>query len=191
MKIKVKQFTENQIKRLPDDGYLIEYYITVDLKSEVLSRRPSLYCIKNGSVKYIHWLWGSDWSTLLWSCCPTKNAIQKSNDEFVKNGDNHLGFYYKFYKTHEDMLLDNPNLDDVFKIKAPNDMQRYVHDCDECKFVGVYKEHDLYFCKNEPTVIARYGNEGYEYSSGLVFAEKDGSKPLYEAKKNAIRLNLL
>lgn len=47
---------------------------------------------------------------------------------------------------------------------------RYVHDCEQCKFLGLYEEYDLYFCdqnKFGPTVVARYGDEGDEYTSGL------------------------
>lgn len=46
---------------------------------------------------------------------------------------------------------------------------RYIHDCDTCVFLGQYKEYDLYFCSNEPTIICRYSDDGPDYSSGLVF----------------------
>lgn len=42
--------------------------------------------------------------------------------------------------------------------------------CSSCNFLGHYKDHDLYFCMGETTIIQRYGEEDYEYSSGLVFA---------------------
>ena len=41
---------------------------------------------------------------------------------------------------------------------------RYTHDCKTCVFIGQIMEYDLYICKT--TIIARYGNEGPEYSSG-------------------------
>jgi hypothetical protein len=48
---------------------------------------------------------------------------------------------------------------------------RYKHDCSACKFLGEYYEYDLYWCPqsaaNRPTVIARYGDEGWKYSSGM------------------------
>ena len=47
---------------------------------------------------------------------------------------------------------------------------RYKHDCSRCKPLGTAAEYDLYFCSqtgNLPTVIARYGDEGHEYGSGL------------------------
>jgi hypothetical protein len=43
---------------------------------------------------------------------------------------------------------------------------RYLHDCEECVFLGVHEQYDLYFCAANPTVIARYGTEG-DYLSGL------------------------
>lgn len=66
---------------------------------------------------------------------------------------------------------------------------RYEHDCNVCDYLGRYKEYDLYFCKSEPTVIARYGTQG-DYKSGMVFANPDGSEPLYESKKRAIEHGL-
>jgi hypothetical protein len=47
---------------------------------------------------------------------------------------------------------------------------RYTHDCDRCKPLGTAAEYDLYFCLQTgdfPTVIARYGNDGWEYTSGI------------------------
>lgn len=49
---------------------------------------------------------------------------------------------------------------------------KYKHDCDCCNFLGHYEEHDLYYCSQDggiPTVIARWGNDGHDYSSGLSF----------------------
>lgn len=45
---------------------------------------------------------------------------------------------------------------------------RYLHDCEECVFLGTYNQYDLYFCGANPTVIARYGTDG-DYLSGLHF----------------------
>jgi hypothetical protein len=46
---------------------------------------------------------------------------------------------------------------------------RYLHDCEECVFLGTHERYDLYFCAATPTVIARYGVEG-DYISGLILA---------------------
>lgn len=45
---------------------------------------------------------------------------------------------------------------------------RWENDCEYCKYLGRFKEFDLYYCKQGglPTVIARYGN-GPDYVSGL------------------------
>lgn len=67
---------------------------------------------------------------------------------------------------------------------------RFAHDCEKCIFLGQYKEYDLYFCKQggcHPTVIARYGNEGCEYCSGLGFSMPH----MQEAEKRAKALNLI
>jgi hypothetical protein len=51
------------------------------------------------------------------------------------------------------------------------------HDCDQCKFLGTYNEHDLYYCKQGtpsggmPTLLARYGGGDGQYLSGMAFGE--------------------
>lgn len=49
----------------------------------------------------------------------------------------------------------------------------YKHDCNVCQFLGATildgKTFDLYYCAGEPTVIARWSDEGSEYASGLSF----------------------
>ena len=67
---------------------------------------------------------------------------------------------------------------------------KFDHDCDNCQYVGNFKEYDLYFCNTTPTVIARYGNEGSEYASGMVFATPEGIESLYQAKLKSIELGL-
>lgn len=52
---------------------------------------------------------------------------------------------------------------------------RHKHDCDNCVFLGHYKKYDLYCCpkinsKKISTVVARYGDDGPDYYSGLDFA---------------------
>jgi hypothetical protein len=52
-------------------------------------------------------------------------------------------------------------------------MKRFIHDCENCLFVGQFQEYDLYFCDQggfSPTVIARYGSDGPEYTSGINFS---------------------
>jgi len=54
-----------------------------------------------------------------------------------------------------------------------DDKPQFKHDCNDYKFLGRHSlndiGYDLYFCPQGriPTVIARYGDEGYEYHSGL------------------------
>jgi hypothetical protein len=69
---------------------------------------------------------------------------------------------------------------------------RYEHDCDHCKALGEFQEADLYFCEQggvEPTVIARYSDDGPDYSSGMVFASVHPA--LGEAKRRAIEAGYL
>lgn len=53
---------------------------------------------------------------------------------------------------------------------------RYAHDCDKCNFLETSDEFDLYFCPqggHRPTVIARYGDDGPDYKSGIQGADFD------------------
>jgi len=57
---------------------------------------------------------------------------------------------------------------------------RFQHDCVNCIYLGQFKEFDLYFHQapvGRPTVLARYGDEGHEYKSGLSFGrpQENGS----------------
>ena len=73
----------------------------------------------------------------------------------------------------------------------------FEHDCKSCRYLGIYMLNDLYFCghnagniRNEhATVIARYGDDCGDYSSGLIFACRDGR--LKEATRRAINQGLL
>ena len=72
----------------------------------------------------------------------------------------------------------------------------WEHDCNECIFLGLYLSHDLYYCKKGPgpTLIARWGDEGSEYTSGIQFGVqyKDNlDSPMGEAYRLAIEKGLI
>lgn len=48
----------------------------------------------------------------------------------------------------------------------------YIHDCDDCVFLGNYKNTDLYFC-NPVSVISRKSSEPSDYNSGIYDPFKD------------------
>lgn len=54
---------------------------------------------------------------------------------------------------------------------------KYEHDCPNCKPLGEFEDYDLYFCLqgggSSPTLIARYGNAGGAYKSGMAFVGTD------------------
>ena len=64
---------------------------------------------------------------------------------------------------------------------------RYEHDCNTCVFLGQWKEYDLYYCSGEPTVVARWSDEGGDYNSGIVFAERGLIPQLVVAYKRSIK----
>jgi hypothetical protein len=67
----------------------------------------------------------------------------------------------------------------------------YEHDCDACFFLGRSVGYmDLYYCdhmdRHMPTIIARYGNDGPEYKSGLPIAITGTDRDLTEGLIRAI-----
>jgi hypothetical protein len=69
---------------------------------------------------------------------------------------------------------------------------KFSHDCDKCTYLGDYNEMDLYHCDQGgvyATVIARFGNEGPDYSSGLPVAHL--IPELAEARRRAEEQGLL
>jgi hypothetical protein len=68
---------------------------------------------------------------------------------------------------------------------------QWIHDCDQCTFLGGMGDWDLYHCTKQPkmpTVIARYSHEPSANKSGMVAANVDPE--LGEAKERAERLGL-
>ena len=51
--------------------------------------------------------------------------------------------------------------------------KQFEHDCSKCFFIGRSQKYDLYFCEQHtlPTVIARYGDKGHQYLSGMALAK--------------------
>lgn len=69
---------------------------------------------------------------------------------------------------------------------------KFTHDCTECNYLGRHLGNDLYHCLqggNLPTVLARFGNEGPDYTSGLPAVPYVPA--LAEAKRRAIAAGLL
>lgn len=68
---------------------------------------------------------------------------------------------------------------------------RFRHECAKCVFVGRHEAHDLYYCELSPvmpTVIARFGNEPQDYTSGLALA--NFVRPLGVALERALERKL-
>jgi hypothetical protein len=72
-------------------------------------------------------------------------------------------------------------------------MPRYQHDCTACTFLGTYKEFDLYFCPQvgHPTLIARYGDKGPEYQSGMDAGRNNLLPELHAAYKLSLEKGLI
>jgi hypothetical protein len=76
-----------------------------------------------------------------------------------------------------------------------SDKPQFTHDCAACMFLGRWngpmhednnedsRDWDLYVCQG--TVVARYSNNGPDYTSGLTFAKLNLIMPLVEALKRA------
>lgn len=63
----------------------------------------------------------------------------------------------------------------VAKVEHPV-APRFTHDCDQCVFLGHVEDHgrthDAYYCsggkRDDPTLLARYGDDGPRYWSGPI-----------------------
>ncbi len=72
----------------------------------------------------------------------------------------------------------------------------YAHDCDNCTYLDTIEYLDLYFCPQGgmPTILARYGNNGQDYSSGLMrrpYAGHKGTEIRFKGQQLAIERGLL
>jgi hypothetical protein len=66
--------------------------------------------------------------------------------------------------------------------KATLPHPRYTHDCSACTYLGHHDEYDLYFDHIELTAVARFGDEGASYYSGI----NSSLEPLSEARQRAV-----
>ncbi len=68
----------------------------------------------------------------------------------------------------------------------------FEHDCEKCIWLGPYRGHDLYYHPGEnQTVVARFGNDGPDYYSGLEIAKAvqaalDLDEDLYEPPSGSL-----
>ena len=90
-------------ERLAKPGYYIEYYGT---KDDNPMEFGVTHISKDQKCKYIHWMWGEEWGTLLWSCAPTKKQV--SDQEKFKDSDERERLIY--YSTHEEMIKNFKNI---------------------------------------------------------------------------------
>lgn len=80
-----------------------------------------------------------------------------------------------------------------FERGAAGERPLYMHDCRACTYLGRYDSggdtYDLYYCPQLglPTVIARYGDEGHEYTSGMT----SDHPALAEARQRAEKSGLV
>ena len=91
------------------------------------------------------------------------------------------------------------------KDKSPSEENyaRYVHDCQLCVYLGRVTRYDLYYCAQistsrrgrvtkNPTLVARYGDNGPDYISGLRDTGRGTEKPILQAARDlAISKGLL
>lgn len=96
---KLKAFSEKQLARLPQLGYWVELY----------NGQPyDFICVKNGAVKYTRSGY-EQWTTLLWSCCPTAKQVAAEPDKFL------------YFADHKSMLARFPDAEGGVRMPAPND----------------------------------------------------------------------
>jgi hypothetical protein len=109
--IKPKEWTPNQIKRLPKEGYWLNIFD--------VGRGQTMYtltCIKNGYIRYLRTDFlrmGTGWQTLMWTCMTTRNQMETLPED-------RIGVYHHF-NTIEEMQVAFPNLPEEFYQKPDND----------------------------------------------------------------------
>lgn len=109
--LKPKQWTPNQIKRLPQEGYWMNVWNFANGETMY-----DLTCIKNGHLRYLRTDFlkvGTGWQVLLWTCMTTRNQM-------ATLPKNRIGDYY-YFQTIEDMQAAFPNLPEEFYEKPVND----------------------------------------------------------------------
>lgn len=119
---KNKQFSEFQLKRLAELGYWVEYW-------PAQQKFPTVICIKNGMCKYIRSDRGepAEWSTLLWSCAPTKKAVLKEDDYANRYPTIKEEYSWTYFATFEELeTYIKTNFADApagYHKRAPNDYE--------------------------------------------------------------------
>lgn len=54
-----------------------------------------------------------------------------------------------------------------------DDSPKFMHDCDECVFLGHFEKHDLYYCPQDQTLTGRYDHDQTDYIIALAEATTD------------------
>lgn len=70
--------------------------------------------------------------------------------------------------------------------KLESNKKRYKHNCEDCIFLKTFYSYDLYACIKNKSVLARFGNEPWEYASGIY--NIGACKELKEAYNRACEL---
>ena len=121
-KLKIKEFTDKQLARIPKPGYWISVYqFDKPVYGDLIWY--TTYCIMNGHIRYLRtdhfktsWFkeniqaGKNPWTTMLWTCMPTKKEVDNSEEKWFH------------FETLEDMKIAFPNLDERFYIKPENDL---------------------------------------------------------------------
>ena len=127
-----------------------------------------------------------------WRC---KKCQKEFKTEYIWN------LYQHFDNSHVgDLTVETPPRD--LKVVDVINTPEHDHDCLRCKYLGHVvignERQDLWFCSSSsiPTLIARWGSEGSQYSSGLTFgvsdfAYHDYNAPLAQALMRAVALGLI
>jgi hypothetical protein len=113
-----------------------------------------------------------------------KEAVRKTLNGLTLIGPNEQ-FHSMIVNTARATLIEVQYLLDKDKlhipVAQPDVLPHWVHDCLHCRFLETFKNHggiyDLYYsnrCNSGfPTIIARYGNQGGDYLSGMSFGRQE------------------
>jgi hypothetical protein len=139
-KLKIKEFTDKQLTRIPKPGYWLSVYeFDKPIYGDIIWY--TAYCIMNGHIRYLrtdhfktNWFkenieaGKNPWTTMLWTCMPTQKEVDaaglndtekaKLSPEFRER----LADKWFYFETLEDMKATFPDLDERFFVKPENDL---------------------------------------------------------------------
>lgn len=117
----------NKKNRLAEPGYYVEYL--VDVGGEIQNpnymegEHAMVICIgEDATAKAVRYASQDSWSTLLWSCAPTRKFMETTNNVPQATPQKRVESRYQYFATHQELVnCARPIADFARQNKSPND----------------------------------------------------------------------